>query len=213
MEASLSNRNIFDSYYEKYDSWYDKNEPAFLSELEALKKAVPAEGNALEIGVGTGRFAASLGIRYGIDPSENMIRIAKDRGIEAKTGYGEALPYADGFFDYAVIINTLCFVQKPKKVLRETNRILRNKGKIILGLIDRNSFLGKFYREKNSAFYSVAEFISVEEAVSILQEAGFEKESFYQTLFRMPEQITKIEKPLSGYGKGGFVVITGIKAD
>lgn len=101
----------------------------------------------------------------------------------------------------------------PELSATDVNTVLRNEGKIILGLIDRNSFLGKFYREKNSAFYSVAKFISVEEAVSILQEAGFEKKSFYQTLFRMPEQITKIEKPLSGYGKGGFVVITGIKAD
>lgn len=213
MERFQTNRNVFDSYYEKYDSWYDKNELAFLSEVEALKKAVPVEGNGLEIGVGTGRFAASLGICHGSDTSENMIKVAKDRGIEVKMGSGEALPYEDSFFEYVAIINTLCFTQDPKRVLREANRVLRNEGKIIVGLIDKNSFLGRFYQEKSSAFYSSANFIAVEEAVAMLEESGFEKMSFYQTLFKMPEQITKTEEPLRGYGKGGFVVIAGSKKD
>jgi len=62
--------DIFDKYYKKYDAWYEKNKFAYLSEIGALKKVVPNKGEGLEIGVGTGRFASRLGIKYGADPSK-----------------------------------------------------------------------------------------------------------------------------------------------
>ena len=68
--------NIFDDYYKKYDEWYDRNPFAYLSELKAVQKALPEAGKGLEIGVGTGRFAAPLGISIGVDSSEKMIEIA-----------------------------------------------------------------------------------------------------------------------------------------
>ena len=33
--------NIFDRYYKRYDSWYDRNKFAYLSELKAIKKMMP----------------------------------------------------------------------------------------------------------------------------------------------------------------------------
>ncbi len=36
--------NVFDSYYKKYNAWYDKNKFAYLSELEAVKKVLPRKG-------------------------------------------------------------------------------------------------------------------------------------------------------------------------
>ena len=69
--------NIFDRYYKRYDAWYNKNKFAYLSELEAIKELLPKKGKGLEIGVGTARFAAPLGITTGVDPSENMLKIAK----------------------------------------------------------------------------------------------------------------------------------------
>ena len=74
--------NIFNHNYKKYDLWYERNKFAYLSELEAVKKVLPKRGEGLEIGVGTGRFAAPLGITAGVDPSKNMIKIAKKRGID-----------------------------------------------------------------------------------------------------------------------------------
>ena len=84
--------NIFDKYYKRYDAWYDRHKFAYLSELGALKKVIPKKGKGLEIGVGTGRFAHALGIKYGIDPSKRMLEIAKRRKIKAVLGYGEKLP-------------------------------------------------------------------------------------------------------------------------
>ena len=57
---------IFEKYYNQYDLWYEKNEFTYLSELEAIREVLPKSGRGLEIGVGTGRFAQSLGIAIGI---------------------------------------------------------------------------------------------------------------------------------------------------
>jgi len=204
---------LFDQYCKRYDAWYDEHRFAYLSELKAIKKVLPKRGKGLEIGVGTGRFAAPLGIRFGIDPSEDMIQLAGQRGIDIRVGVGEFLPVGDATFDYIAIIITLCFVKNPQKVLKESRRVLKKKGKIIIGIVDKNSFLGKFYQKKKSRFYEQANFFSIKEATNLLKATGFSRFSYCQTIFQSPEKMKSINKPQKGFGKGGFVVILGEKDD
>jgi ubiquinone/menaquinone biosynthesis C-methylase UbiE len=202
---------IFDKYYGKYDAWYDKNEFAYLSELKAIRKVLPKKGKGLEIGVGTGRFAQALGIESGVDPSKNMIEIARKRGVNVKLGYGERLSFKNATFDYAVAISTICFTKNPEKVLKEAYRVLKKKGKIIIGIVDKDSFLGKFYQKKKSVFYKKASFFGVKEITGLLDSAGFSKFSYYQTLYNIPDEIKSVQEPQKGFGRGGFVVIAAKK--
>ena len=202
---------IFDRNYQRYDAWYDKHAHAFLSELAAIRKVLPKKGKGLEIGVGTGRFAAALGITFGVDPSRKMLALAKKRGVSVRQGYGEDIPFASGIFDYAALIITLCFVKDPAKVIKETARILKRDGRIIIGIVDKNSFLGRFYRRKKSVFYKQADFFSVMEVMVLLKAAGFRAISAYQTLSVLPDRMSAVEKLRKGYGTGGFVVISGLK--
>ncbi|MBN1446069.1 MAG: class I SAM-dependent methyltransferase [Candidatus Omnitrophica bacterium] len=204
-------KSVFDKYHERYDAWYDRNRFVYLSELNVLKKVLPKKGRGLEIGVGTGRFAAPLGIQYGIDPSEKMIETAKKRGIRVQPGRGENLPFKDAAFDYAAIIITICFVKNPRKVLKEAYRVLKKKGEIILGIVDKDSFLGKFYQYKKSVFYKQAKFFSVAELTVLLKSAGFNNISYYQTLYNLPDEITSVQRPKKSFGEGGFVVIKACK--
>ena len=202
---------IFDKHYKRYDAWYDKNKFVYLSELEAIKKVLPKEGKGLEIGVGTGRFAAPLDITMGIDPSMAMIHIAEERGVNVRWGFGENLPFFEDTFDYAAIIITICFVKNPLKVLREAYRVLVNNGKLIIGIIDKNSFLGRYYQKKKSIFYKEANFFGVRELAGLLEKEGFESLEYYQTIFGLPDEICSIQKPQKGFGKGDFAVITAEK--
>ncbi|MEA3328869.1 MAG: methyltransferase domain-containing protein [Candidatus Omnitrophota bacterium] len=204
--------DIFNCYYKKYDAWYDKNRFAYLSEIETIKKVLPKKGRGLEIGVGTGRFAAPLGITTGIDPSENMLGVAKEKGINVHLGFGEHLPFKNAAFDYVMIVITLCFVQNPEKVLKESRRVLRKGGNIIVGIVDKNSFLGKFYQKKKSIFYKQANFFSVKEVAGLLKITGFNRFSYYQAVFQLPDRMNSIENPQKGFKKGGFVVIKAGKA-
>jgi hypothetical protein len=48
---------------------------------------LPEGGTGIEIGVGTGRFAAPLGIKVGVEPARAMGEIARrERGIEVVAG-------------------------------------------------------------------------------------------------------------------------------
>jgi ubiquinone/menaquinone biosynthesis C-methylase UbiE len=205
---------IFDIYSKEYDQWYEENKFAYLSELEALKKVVPKKGKGLEIGVGTGRFAQPLGVAFGIDPSKKMLEIAKKRGIKTFVGEGENLPFTDNEFDYVLIVITICFVKKPEKVISEARRVLKNNGKLIIGIVDKNSHLGKFYQEKKRQghrFYKFANFFSAKEIIKLLEKYNFKEIVTYQTIFQSLENIKKVEKPKKGFGKGGFVVVCGKK--
>ncbi|MBL7081748.1 MAG: class I SAM-dependent methyltransferase [Candidatus Omnitrophica bacterium] len=203
--------DLFDRYYKKYDAWYEKNRFAYLSEIEAIKKVLPQKGKGLEIGVGSGRFASALNIAYGVDPSKKMLIIARERGIQVKEGRGENLPYQNKEFDFVLIAITICFVKNPKKVICEARRALRNRGRLILAIVDKDSFLGRFYQTKKSIFYKEANFFSVNEIINLLKDAGFSKFSIYQTIFHLPQKVKKIERPKPGYGQGGFVVIGAYK--
>ncbi len=203
--------DVFDKYYKKYDAWYDKHKFAFLSELEAIKRVLPRDKRGLEIGVGTGRFATALDITMGIDPSSKMLEIAQKRGVNVRLGFGEDIPFLNEAFDYVAIIITLCFVKDPRKVIEESARVLKKNGRIIISIVDKESFLGKFYRRKKSIFYKQARFFSVKEVVDLLKETGFSQLFYYQTIFKPLNKINSIEKPKRGFSKGSFVVISGEK--
>ena len=71
----------FEGHTRRYERWFAQHEAAHLSELRVLRELLPDPGLALEIGVGTGRFAEPLGIGVGIDPSLRMLEQARRRGI------------------------------------------------------------------------------------------------------------------------------------
>jgi len=206
--------SIFDSCSMEYDEWYDKNRLAYLSEIEALKQVVPGGGKGLEIGVGTGRFAVPLGVSFGVDPSEKMLEIAKERGVKAFLSKGEQLPFGEAEFDFVLMVVTLCFVDNPDLVLSESRRVLRDGGKVIIGIVDKNSYLGRLYQQKKQQghkFYEKATFYSVDEVIGLLKRHNFDEIVTYQTIFQPLEELKEVEKPEKGHGKGSFVVICGRK--
>jgi len=202
----------FETHTQKYEDWFKKNKYAYLSELNAVKELLP-EGKGVEIGVGSGRFAAPLHIRFGLEPSEKMREIAKKRGINTIEGVAEKLPYKNEEFDYALMVTTLCFLDDVDKSFKEVYRILKPGGCFINGFVDRESKIGKLY-EKNkqqSAFYSVAKFYSVDEVVEHLTRAGFKDFNYRQTIFFTLDKINSINDVKKGYGEGSFVVIRARK--
>lgn len=203
----------FDTHPDRYDRWFDRHPAAYESELAAIREVWPEEGVGLEIGVGTGRFAGPLGIRHGVDPSKEMRRRARTRGIEVTEGVGEELPYADERFDKVLITTTLCYLEDPLQVFREVYRVLRPGGVLVVGFIDRSSELGRKYRDRDSerSFYRNARFHSAAEVTRLFTEAGFEHLEIRQTLFGDPDEMDRPDRPRKGHGTGGFVVARGAK--
>jgi len=203
----------FERHSEQYEEWFERNEYAYGSELEAIKSLMPVVKNGIEIGVGSGRFAAPLGICTGIEPSKKMGRIAKERGIHVIEGVAEDLPFGDAQYDLVLMVTTICFLDDIELAFREVYRILKPKGQFIVGFVDRESTLGRYYEEhkEQNPFYRPATFYSVEETISYLKKAGFNDLCFAQTIFQKLSEIEDIEPVREGYGEGSFVVIKATK--
>lgn len=199
----------FDNYSNEYEDWFIINKYAFQSELNAIKKAFPDNGDVVEIGIGSGIFAAPLGIKEGIEPSEAMREKAKKRGVRVMDAVAEDLPYADQSKDAVLMVTTICFVDDIYKSFQEAHRVLKDNGHLIIGYVDKNSPIGKFYLEQKdeSLFYKDAVFFGTEELYKILRETGFKIENTYQTVFGRIDEINEVQDVLVGYGKGSFVVI------
>mgnify|MGYP006304620659 FL=1 len=105
----------FEKHPDKYEDWFEKNNAVYQSELQALKTLLPKGKKVVEIGVGSGRFAAPLNIRTGIEPSEQMRKLARKRGIDAREGLAENLPFDDSQFDFALMVTTICFLDDIEK--------------------------------------------------------------------------------------------------
>ncbi|AAM29758.1 class I SAM-dependent methyltransferase [Methanosarcina mazei] len=203
----------FEMHAEEYDAWYEKYKPAYESELLALKTFTPENPEnlkALEVGAGTGRFAASLGLSYGLEPARAMAEIAEKRGIQMVLGVAETLPFKRQSFDLVLIVASLSLFKDPVQALREAAGVLKPGGQIVIGILDRDSLHGDFYesRKKEGRFSSEAKFFSAAEVSGWLTGLGFKEIKICQTLYMQPEKIEHIELPQKGSGTGSFAVIS-----
>jgi ubiquinone/menaquinone biosynthesis C-methylase UbiE len=116
-----SNYTVFEENALDYDNWFEKHKALYQSELLALEQAIPLQKSGIEIGVGTGRFAQPLQIRHGVEPSDNMARLAEKRGISVTSGVAEELPVDNGSFDFVLMVTTVCFLSDiPKRFQKLT---------------------------------------------------------------------------------------------
>lgn len=205
----------FEEHVKEYEEWFDKYNYVFLSEVAAILEMMPAGDDlyGLEIGTGTGRFSEALGFKEGVDPSAAMRAVAEKRGINVRDAYAEALPYHDLSYHVALMIFTISYFEGLHKAFKEAYRVLKDEGVLIVGFIEKNSPIGKYYEshKSESIFYKHANFYSADRVEEELKKAGFRELSFCQTLFNPLDEIQEVETPEPGWGKGSFVVIKAVK--
>lgn len=200
----------FEKYSSAYDMWFEKNRKKYEAELEVIRQLISnPKLKGLEVGVGSGKFAAPLGIKIGIEPSKKMAIKAKKKHIKVYKGVAEKLPFSNNSFDFVLMVTTICFVDDILKTFKEVYRVLKPRGYIVVGFVDKESELGKKYlkEKEKSRFYKEATFFSTQEVLKYLKDAGFKPTEIKQTL--IPTKPAKIV--LSGFGKGSFVAIKAVK--
>ncbi len=202
----------FDHNLQQYESWFEKHKDLYDAELRAIRNILPSFENGIEVGVGSGLFAAPLGIWKGVEPSEVMAEKARTRGIDVVPGTAEDLEFKTRSLDMVLMVTTICFVDDALKSLSEAYRVLKPGGSLILAFIDANSSLGQEYEKKktSSLFYEQANFFSTDQLITLCRQAGFGDFAFVQTMLGGDTQDQDLQIK-EGYGQGGFVVIRAQK--
>ncbi|MBU0612707.1 class I SAM-dependent methyltransferase [Patescibacteria group bacterium] len=130
-----------ESYYNKYGTWYDKErikgyyEMINKKEIEIVEK-YGRDKDILEIGCGTGiilnevnKFAREAN---GIDLSPGMLERAKEKGLKVQVANAKSIPFDDNIFDVVYSFKVLAHIPEIKDVIRETARVVKNDGTLVL---------------------------------------------------------------------------------
>ncbi len=205
----------FNQNTEAYEAWFEEHQAVHQSELLAVRhqlSKLPENIKGIEVGLGTGQFAAPLGIKEGIEPAENMAAIARQRGIEIMPGNAERLPYRAIHFDFVLLV-TICHLDNIKAAFKEAYRVLKNKGSIIVGFIREDGPIAQEYqlRRKSSTFYKQAKFYRTSRVTELLTKIGFQDLDYVQTLFGRLDEIETVQLPEPGCEEGSFIVVKGQK--
>lgn len=162
-----------------YDAWYDSptGRPILATEVAALRPLIEVFAQPrLEIGVGTGRFADLLGVRFGLDPSRDALMFARRRGVLVANAVGEAVPFVSRHFGAVLMAFTLCFVTDPAAIFRETRRLLADGGGLVIGFLPRGTPWADLYAlraARGQPGYRDARFYTAAELEQLLADSGF----------------------------------------
>ncbi|MFW6017205.1 MAG: class I SAM-dependent methyltransferase [Halapricum sp.] len=204
----MPNATPFEEHTDTYEAWFDEYDAVYESELNAIDQLL-GDGRALEVGVGSGRFGAPLGIDVGVDPAGEMLQLARQRGIDVVRGVAEQLPFEENTFETVLLVTTICFVDDIPATLAQARRVLDSDGAILIGYVDRHSPVGEIYEEHKAEnpFYRDATFVSTDRLRDELLDAGFTDLETVQTVFQWIDEIDEPEPVKPGHGDGSFVVI------
>src|SRR5436189_3576377 len=102
--------------------------------FEAVAEVRPSR--VLEVGGGEGELAERVqnelrANMIGIDQSERMVEIQRSKGVDARVGDVQQLPFPDGAFDVALAAWMLYHVPDLDRGLAELARVLRPGGRLV----------------------------------------------------------------------------------
>jgi SAM-dependent methyltransferase len=102
--------------------------------VQAVAEARPA--SILEVGCGEGELAERMLLELGadvvaIDQSERMVELTRARGVDARVGDVQELPFPDASFDVAVAAWMLYHVPDLERGIAELARVLRTGGRLV----------------------------------------------------------------------------------
>jgi len=137
----------------------------------------------LDVGCGTGKYLVELAkknrICYGIDPLvEVSLAVAQRMAEKAKVNInllqaeGENIPFPENFFDAVLFLSTIQHVNDADKTLSEINRVLKNKGILLISAPLRKNIFNFFQDIFKPKYFTYS--FSFNELKTLIQKNGFD---------------------------------------
>ena len=229
----------FDKYASEYDSWFLENQNVLLSEVRLVAAMLKnAPGPILSVGCGSGLFEMimrenfEVNVTKGVEPSEGMARIAKERGLEVTIATAEEFDYPAGKYGTILFNGSPSYITDLATVLDKVYNALPEGGRVILIDVPKESSYGQMYNLAKALgtwdhpllegcyppnpypieFVKQANWRTTAEKLRLLENSGFCGLSAMQTLTAHPLYSNlKSEEPQEGYERGDYVAVAGIK--
>jgi ubiquinone/menaquinone biosynthesis C-methylase UbiE len=152
---------------------------------EALVREGDLTGRrVLDVGSGTGNFAAALSERakvWGVDQSPQMLKVARSRapGARFKEATAYELPFKDGWFERATMWLVVHHLERPR-AYAEIRRVLGSDGRIAVATFDPSYFRIFWFRHYFPSMEEIdlARFPTRDDFEHELAAAGFGAPSF-----------------------------------
>ena len=228
-------KHLYEQVAASYDKWYTTPKGRIVDRIE--KEALyaylqPHKGlKLLDIGCGTGQYAlelAGLGLEVnGIDISAAMLSQAQAKtekaGLTVDLRVGDALklPFGEQTFDLVLSVTALEFVPALPAALQEAFRVLKAGGRLVVGLIAKNSPWEQYYLEKArrnpAGIFNHARFYTLNELLAAMPGRQVEGRA---VLFVPPDFDFSREKEAlaleaaavhAGRTDGGFICALSVK--
>ncbi len=212
---------VFDKAAKDYDGWYDTALGKHVDDVEtqcAFKWVRPLEkSHFLDVGCGTGNFTQKLVSKghkvTGIDISENMLQIAREKVPEAIFHKMDVynLAFDDNTFDNVISMAAFEFIEHPKKALDELMRVVKPGGTIIVGAIHLDSPWGALYTSEafKESVFAHAFLKTFDDFKDIYPDMLVETD---ECLFTPPDATRLDEEAYREKNRGGFICLKWVKA-
>ena len=162
----VNNRRYYDSVATHYDTWHLESGSVKIVDEVNRRRLFAVAGKrkyrrALDLACGSGRVLPWLTnlseSRWGLDLSESLLRIARQRDNGATLVAGEVLnlPFEDASFDIIVVNGALHHFFSLRAVIHEISRVLEPRGLLaVLGepQADWNSLRNPFFLFSSAVF-------------------------------------------------------------
>ena len=189
----------------------------------------------LSVGCGSGLFESYIDSSNidGIEPSEDMGRIAEKRGVKViKYGLIEDVELEDESYDIIYFNGSSSYMENLTPVYEKCLRALKKNGRLILLDVPKESAFGFMYLLGKSLNTYDHEFLegampelpyplalassgvwhTTEEKIGVLKNLGVKNFTYYQTLIKNPMYTNEEPEEVSeGYKSGGYVAIIAEK--
>jgi len=225
----VTDKMLFDEWPERYEEWFSTAIGRLVKETECrlvLEMLDPRAGERIfDAGCGTGVFTLDYleaGAEVvGLDISRPMLDLAvkKAAGYPFSAVQGDmlSLPFGDGFFDKAVSVTALEFIEDANRAVGELFRVTRPGGLIVVATLNSLSPWATRRRAKTqrgqSHVLEGAFFRSPDELLACSSAEGTVRSVIHFQKDDPPELALEIERlgQSQGLDTGAFVAARWVK--